>query len=165
MRKSPKGAWTRPKIPAHPARVCHSGSALKNRPANLAVHRLPDVGYPVFPMKTGKDSSKACQIGSGWIGEFMYRQEAGQQALKVSVKPPPPSGGRLGGWRESQSQPMQGSPSPQPPPAGRGSERLPLKQDLMLVFRFKHGLFDYFVYFVNVLYWTPNHGTIASREE
>lgn len=25
--------------------------------------------------------------------------------------------------------------------------------------------FDYFDYFVNVLYWIPNHGTIVSREE
>ena len=42
----------------------------------------------------------------------------------VTVQTPPPSGGRLGGGRDSKFQPYQDSPSPQPPPAGRGSERL-----------------------------------------
>jgi len=44
---------------------------------------------------------------------------------EVTVQTPPPSGGRLGGGRDSKLQQYQDPPSPQPPPAGRGSERLP----------------------------------------
>ena len=43
---------------------------------------------------------------------------------RATVQTPPSNGGRLGGGRDSKLQPYQDSPSPQPPPAGRGSERL-----------------------------------------